>query len=174
MKKLFVIATLAVVLMGILAVSVNATTTDSVNEIYAIGSKYGMTENDKQQLQNFIDRNEITEAQATKLVEKAKEAEAVMTAAGKTNYSDLTTAQKDQLKSIANSAASEVGVSLVFKTHSVEIWKDGKKLMVVTNHDGKLAYTGNSLNIVAITVSSVAAIALAAVIIKKRIAATAE
>lgn len=174
MKKLFVIATLAVVLMGILAISVNATTTDSVNQIYTIGSKYGMTENDKQQLQNFIDRNEITEAQATKLVEKAKEAEAVMTAAGKTNYSDLTTAQKDQLKSIANSAASEVGVSLVFKTHSVEIWKDGKKLMVVTNHDGKLAYTGNSLNIVAITVSSVAAIALAAVIIKKRIAATAE
>lgn len=174
MKKLFVIATLAVVLMGMLAVSVNATTADSVNEIYTIGSKYGMTENDKQQLQNFIDRNEITEAQATKLVEKAKEAEAVMTAAGKTNYSDLTTAQKDQLKSIANSAASEVGVSLVFKTQSVEIWKNGKKLMVVTNNDGKLAYTGNSLNIVAITVSSVAAIALAAVIIKKRIAATAE
>ncbi len=174
MKKLFVIATLAVVLMGMLAVSVNATTADSVNEIYTIGSKYGMTENDKQQLQNFIDRNEITEAQATKLVEKAKEAEAVMTAAGKTNYSDLTTAQKDQLKSIANSAASEVGVSLVFKTQGVEIWKNGKKLMVVTNHDGKLAYTGNSLNIVAITVSSVAAIALAAVIIKKRIAATAE
>ena len=174
MKKLFVIATLAVVLMGMLAVSVNATTADSVNEIYTIGSKYGMTENDKQQLQNFIDRNEITEAQATKLVEKAKEAEAVMTAAGKTNYSDLTTAQKDQLKSIANSAASEVGVSLVFKTQGVEIWKNGKKLMVVTNHDGKLAYTGNSLNIVAITVSSVAAIALAAVIIKQRIAATAE
>lgn len=174
MKKLFVIVTLAVVLMGMLAVSVNATTADSVNEIYTIGSKYGMTENDKQQLQNFIDRNEITEAQATKLVEKAKEAEAVMTAAGKTNYSDLTTAQKDQLKSIANSAASEVGVSLVFKTQSVEIWKNGKKLMVVTNNDGKLAYTGNSLNIVAITVSSVAAIALAAVIIKKRIAATAE
>ena len=174
MKKLFVIATIAVVLMGMLAVSVNATTADSVNEIYTIGSKYGMTENDKQQLQNFIDRNEITEAQATKLVEKAKEAEAVMTAAGKTNYSDLTTAQKDQLKSIATSAASEVGVSLVFKTQGVEIWKNGKKLMVVTNHDGKLAYTGNSLNIVAITVSSVAAIALAAVIIKKRIAATAE
>ena len=174
MKKLFVIATLAVVLMGMLAVSVNATTADSVNEIYTIGSKYGMTENDKQQLQNFIDRNGITEAQAAKLVEKAKEAEQVMVSAGKTKYSELSTAQKDKLKEIANSAASEIGVSLVFKTKSVEIWKDGKKLMVVTNHDGKLAYTGNSLNIVAITVSSVAAIALAAVIIKKRIAATAE
>lgn len=174
MKRLFVIVTIAVMLLGILAVSVNAATTDSVNEIYTIGSKYGMTENDKQQLQNFIDRNEITEAQATKLVEKAKEAEAVMTAAGKTKYSELTTAQKDQLKSIANSAASEVGVSLVFKTNSVEVWKNGKKLMVITNNEGKLAYTGNTLNIVAITVSSVAAIALAAVIIKKRIAATAE
>ena len=174
MKRLFVIAIIAVMLIGIFAVSVNATTADSVNEIYTIGSKYGMTENDKQELQNFIDRNEITEAQAAKLVEKTKEAEAVMTAAGKTKYSELTTAQKNQLKAIANSAASEVGVSLVFKTHSVEVWKNGKKLMVITNRDGKLAYTGNTLNIVAIAASSVAAIALAAVIIKKRIAATAE
>ena len=174
MKKLFVIATLAVVLMGMLAVSVNATTADSVNEIYTIGSKYGMTENDKQQLQNFIDRNGITEAQAAKLVEKAKEAEQVMVSAGKTKYSELSTAQKDKLKEIANSAASEIGVSLVFKTKSVEIWKDGKKVLVVTNNDGKLAYTGNTANVVAIAVSSIAVVALAAIIVNKRVAAKAE
>lgn len=174
MKKLFVIATLAVVLMGMLAVSVNATTADSVNEIYTIGSKYGMTESDKQQLQNFIDRNGITEAQAAKLVEKAKEAEQVMTSAGKTKYSELTTAEKDKLKEIANSAASEVGVSLVFKAKSVEIWKDGKKLLVVTNNEGKLAYTGNTSNVVAIAVSSIAVVALAVIIVNKRIAAKAE
>ena len=174
MKKLFVIATLAVVLMGMLAVSVNATTADSVNEIYTIGSKYGMTESDKQQLQNFIDRNGITEAQAAKLVEKAKEAEQVMTSAGKTKYSELTTAEKDKLKEIANSAASEVGVSLVFKAKSVEIWKDGKKLLVVTNNEGKLAYTGNTSNVVAIAVSSIAVVALAAIIVNKRVAAKAE
>ena len=174
MKKLFVIATLAVVLMGMLAVSVNATTADSVNEIYTIGSKYGMTENDKQQLQNFIDRNGITEAQAAKLVEKAKEAEQVMTSAGKTKYSELTTAEKDKLKAIANSAASEVGVSLVFKAKSVEIWKDSKKLLVVTNNEGKLAYTGNTSNVVAIAVSSIAVVALAVIIVNKRIAAKAE
>ena len=174
MKKLFVIATLAVVLMGMLAVSVNATTADSVNEIYTIGSKYGMTENDKQQLQNFIDRNGVTEAQAAKLVEKAKEAEQVMTSAGKTKYSELTTAEKDKLKEIANSAASEVGVSLVFKSKSVEIWKDGKKVLVVTNNEGKLAYTGNTSNVVAIAVSSIAVVALAVIIVNKRIAAKAE
>ena len=174
MKKLFVIATLAVVLMGMLAVSVNATTADSVNEIYTIGSKYGMTESDKQQLQNFIDRNGITEAQAAKLVEKAKEAEQVMTSAGKTKYSELSTAQKDKLKEIANSAASEVGVSLVFKAKSVEIWKDGKKLLVVTNNEGKVAYTGNTSNVVAIAVSSIAVVALAAIIVNKRVAAKAE
>ena len=44
MKKIISIALLIVVLLGTLAVNVNAATTDSVNEIYTIGSKYGMTE----------------------------------------------------------------------------------------------------------------------------------
>ena len=97
-----------------------------------------------------------------------------MTSAGKTKYSELTTAEKDKLKGIANSAASEVGVSLVFKSKSVEIWKDGKKVLVVTNNEGKLAYTGNTANVVAIAISSIAVVALAAIIVNKKIAAKAE
>jgi len=70
MKKLLTIATLLVVFMGILSVNVNAATkkstknkssnttttstkkeessADTVDEIYEIGKKYGMTAKDKQ------------------------------------------------------------------------------------------------------------------------------
>lgn len=174
MKKIVSIALLLVVFLGMLTVNVNAATTDSVNEIYTIGSKYGMTENDKQQLQNFIDRNDVTEEQVQKLVEKAKEAEQVMITSGKTKYSELTTVQKDSLKEIANSAASEIGVSLVFKTKSVEIWKDGKKVLVVTNNNDKLAYTGTIANVALIAISSIVVVALATAILKSEVAVKAE
>ena len=91
MKKLLTIATLLVVFMGILSVNVNAATkkstknkssntttttstkkeessADTVDEIYEIGKKYGMTAKDKQELQNFIDRNGLTNAQVEKLL----------------------------------------------------------------------------------------------------------
>ncbi|MCI8546166.1 MAG: hypothetical protein HFJ44_02925 [Clostridia bacterium] len=191
MKKLLTIATLLVVFMGILSVNVNAATkkstknkssntttttstkkeessADTVDEIYEIGKKYGMTAKDKQELQNFIDRNGLTNAQVEKLLAKTKEAEKVMTAAGTTDYNKLTKAQKEQLKTIANEAASEVGISLVFRSKAVDIYKDGKKVLVITNNNGKLSYTGNKSNIAVIAVSSVAVIALAAVVIKKR------
>lgn len=195
MKKLLTIATLIVVFMGILSINVNAvtrktttntntststnttkssnkasTSANNVDAIYEIGSKYGMTTKDKQELQNFIDRNGITDAQVEKILAKTKEAEKIMIAAGTTDYNKLTTAQKDQLKAIANETASEIGVSLVFRSKAVDIYKDGKKVLVITNKNGKLSYTGNRTNIAVIAVSSVAVIALAAVVIKKRTA----
>lgn len=193
MKKLLTIATLIVVFMGILSINVNAvtrktttntststnttkssnkasTSANNVDAIYEIGSKYGMTTKDKQELQNFIDRNGITDAQVEKILAKTKEAEKIMIAAGTTDYNKLTTAQKDQLKAIANETASEIGVSLVFRSKAVDIYKDGKKVLVITNNNGKLSYTGNKSNIAVIAVSSVAVIALAAVVIKKRTA----
>lgn len=195
MKKILTIATLIVVFIGILSVNVNAvtrktttnttnttttnttkstsktsTSANTVDAIYEIGQKYGMTTKDKQELQNFIDRNNITDAQVEKILAKTKEAEKVMIAAGTTDYNKLTSAQKEQLKTIANEAASEIGVSLVFRSKAVDIYKDGKKVLVITNKNGKLSYTGNRPNIAVIAVSSVAVIALAAVVIKKRTA----
>ena len=114
MKKLLTIATLIVVFMGILSINVNAvtrktttntststnttkssnkasTSANNVDAIYEIGSKYGMTTKDKQELQNFIDRNGITDAQVEKILAKTKEAEKIMIAAGTTDYNKLTT-----------------------------------------------------------------------------------
>ena len=170
MKKILSIALLVVMLATIMTGVVSAATTaESVDAIYAIGSKYGMTSADKVKLERFIADYDVTEDQASQLLAKAQEAEKIMIEAGVTNYSDLTAEQKNQIKSIANEAASIVGVTLTFKKGAVEIYKDGKLIETITNTDGKLAYTGNETNVVLIA-SSIAVIALTAVIIKKRTA----
>ena len=170
MKKILSIALLVVMLATIMTGVVSAATTaESVGAIYAIGSKYGMTSADKVKLERFIADYDVTEDQASQLLAKAQEAEKIMIAAGVTNYSELTADQKNQIKSIANEAASIVGVTLTFKKGAVEIYKDGKLIETITNTDGKLAYTGNETNVVLIA-SSIAVIALTAVIIKKRTA----
>jgi len=92
-----------------------------------------------------------------------------MEAAGTTDYSKLTDAQKDQIKSIANSAADIIDVKLVFKKNTVEIYNNaGKLIETIGNNNGKLAYTGNNVNVV-LTTSVIAVIALAITVATKRI-----
>ena len=63
-----------------------------------------------------------------------------------------------------------IGLTLVFNSGTVEVYKDGVLIETVTLADsGKLAYTGNSN--VALVVTSVAVIALATtVVVRKRMA----
>lgn len=104
------------------------------------------------------------------IIAKADEAVAVMEEAGVTSYDKLTTAQKDKIKSIATSAAEVIDVKLVFKKGAVETYnKDGKLIETVTQNNGKLAYTGNSVNAV-LVVSVIAIIALAIIVVPKRFA----
>ena len=61
-----------------------------------------------------------------------------------------------------------VGVTLTYRNGTAEVYKNGKKIEVFYFTDGKLAYTGNNINIV-LVVSSVAVIALAtAYIVRKK------
>ena len=85
-----------------------------------------------------------------------------------TNYNNDDEKLKDQLKSIANSAASIVDVKLVFKKGTVEIYDNkGKLIETVGQNNGKLAYTGNNVNVV-LTTSVIAIIALAITVVTKR------
>lgn len=168
MKKTLTIALLMVMLVAVFATVVNATTASELaDKLYAKGSKYGVTAADKVKMERFLSENPVTEDQANKLLAKADEAVAVMEASGKTNYKDLTTTEKNKLKTIANEAADVLGVTLTFKKGSVEIYKDGKLVETVTMNDGKLAYTGNNINTV-LVVSSIAIIALAMAVVAKR------
>ena len=170
MKKSLLISILTAVIVMACATLVNAATTATLaDELYAKGKKYGMTSADKVKVERYLSENTVTDEQANAIVAKADEAIAVMEAAGTTDYRKLTDAQKDQVKSIANSAADIIDVKLVFKKNTVEIYNNaGKLIETIGNNNGKLAYTGNNVNVV-LTTSVIAVIALAIIVATKRI-----
>lgn len=167
-NKMLAIALIVIMLMMTFATAVFATTSDELgSKLYAKGKKYGMTSADKVKIERFLSENPVTDAEADAILAKADEAIAIVEESGVTDLSKLTTAQKNQLKEIAKSAAEIVNVTLVFKTSSVEIYKDGKLIETVTVNNGKLAYTGNNLNMI-LVVSTISIIALAITVAAKR------
>ena len=170
MKKSLLISILTAVIVMACATLVNAATTATLaDELYAKGKKYGMTSADKVKVERYLSENTVTDEQANAIVAKADEAIAVMEKAGVTSYNKLTIAQKNEIKSIATEAAKKVDLKLVFKTKSVAIYNaDGKLVETVSNTNGKLAYTGNTVNVV-LAVSVVAVLAVATVVVRKRI-----
>ena len=170
MKKSLLISILTAVIVMACATLVNAATTATLaDELYAKGKKYGMTSADKVKVERYLSENTVTDEQANAIVAKADEAIAVMEAAGTTDYRKLTDAQKDQVKSIANSAADIIDVKLVFKKNTVEIYNNaGKLIETIGNNNGKLAYTGNNVNVV-LTTYVIAVFALAITVATKRI-----
>ena len=170
MKKTLAIVLLAIIAVMALATGVNAATSSTLaDELYAKGSKYGMTSADKVKIERYLAENPVTDSQANELLAKADEAIAVMEKAGVTSYDKLTTAQKNEIKSIATEAAKTIDLKLVFKTKSVEIYNNAGKLVeTVTNNSGKLAYTGNTVNVV-LAVSAVAVLAVATIVVRKKL-----
>ncbi|OKZ56999.1 MAG: hypothetical protein BHV99_02940 [Clostridium sp. 26_21] len=170
MKKTLTIALLVVMAIMAFATVVNAATTSTLaDELYSKGAKYGMTSADKVKIERYLAENKVTDAQADKILAKADEAIAVMEKAGVTSYNKLTDSQKSEIKSIATEAAKEVDLKLVFKTRSVEIYNaDGKLVETISNTNGKLAYTGNTLNI-ALVASVISIVAVAAVVARKKL-----
>lgn len=175
MKKFLTVSLLFVMLVMAFATVVNAATSATLaDDLYAKGAKYGMTSADKVKIERYLSENPVTDAEANAVLAKADEAVAVMENAGVTSYDKLTTAQKDELKSIAKSAAEIIDVKLVFKKGSVEIYdKSGKLIETVTENNGKLAYTGNNVNSV-LVVSIIAIIALAITVVAKKTFANAK
>lgn len=172
MKKMLSIAVLAIILLVAMASCVSATTKAGLlDAIYSIGAKYGMTSGDKVRLERDIKDFDITDEQADALVAKAEAIAAILDAEGVTNYDKLTTAKKDEVKAILVEAAKIIDATLVFKTKSVEIYKNGKLIDIVTNNAGRLSYTGNEVNVALIAgITSVIALA-SAVVVKKTVLA---
>lgn len=171
MKKILTIGILFIIAIMSFAGIVNAATTKTLaGDLYNKGQKYGMTSADKVKIERYLSENPVTDEQANAVLAKADEAVALMENAGAKNYDDLTSEQKNQLKSIATSAAEIIDVKLVFKKGYVEIYdKTGKLIETIGENNGKLAYTGNNVNIV-LTISVIAIIALAITVVTKRYA----
>lgn len=162
MKKILSIALVFILIAMFGTTMVKATSnTELVDQLYSMGQKYGMTSSDKVRMERYLADNPVSSSDADAIIAKAKEAVNIMESAGTTNFNSLTADQKNQLKDLANQAASIAGVTLKFNTSSVEVYKDGKLIDTLTSNNGKLVYTGSDLNVILIVVSSVAIIALA-------------
>ena len=155
MKKLLSIAIVFVMVAVLATTAVNAATSSTLaNDLYTIGSKYGMTSADKVKIERYLADNAVTDEQANQVLAKANEAAKIMDEAGVTNYKDLTADKKNE-----------------FKSGNVEVYKDGKLIETLgVSNNGKLVYTGNNTNVI-LVVSSVAVVALAAgFVARKKIA----
>lgn len=168
MKKSLSIALLIVMLVMAFATVVNAATSaDLADKLYEKGSAYGLTKADKVKIERYLSENPVSDETANSILAKADEVIAIMDEAGVKNYSKLTADQKSKVKSIATEAADLVDIQLVFKKGSVELLKDGKVIETITQNNGKLAYTGNNVNVV-LVVSLIAIIALAITVVAKK------
>ena len=172
MKKIVTIATIFLMVVMFATTIVSAATKDSlVNDLYALTSKYGVTEADKVKAERFLTEYPITEDQVNQIYGKATEAIKILEDAGVTDVkkldTQLTKQQKLKFQSLCQEAADIVGVTLTYRNGTAEVYKNGKKIEVFYFTDGKLAYTGNNINIV-LVVSSVAVIALATVYIVRK------
>lgn len=170
MKKILTISMILIMLVMLGATTVKAVTTETLaEEIYTKGKAYGMTASDKVKMERYLTENPVTEAEAKEIMTKVENAEKIMKDLGAKNYDDLTKAQKNQLKDIAVSAAEIIDVKLVFKQGTVDIYNnEGKLIETVTENNGKLAYTGNSVNVF-LVVSVIAVFALAITVATKRV-----
>lgn len=182
MKKILTISILFVMLISLCTTMVSATTgAELPDALYSIGAKYGATAGDKIKIERYLADHPVTEAQANAIVAKANEIAAVLDNAGVTDVKKLSAAQKNQVKALANEAASIVGVTLVFKNQNVEIYKDGKMIEstatpinvtpgaapAASSSTPKLVYTGNNGYTVLAIGSVVVALSAVAIIRKK-------
>lgn len=172
MRKLLTSVLLIVMLVMVVAPFVNAATSDTLaDDLYAKLSAYGMTSADKVKVERYLADNEVTDEQASAILAKADEAIAIMDAEGTKDVRELSADAKAKIKAIAQETASTIGLTLVFTSGTVEVYKDGELIDTVTlSNSGKLAYTGNNINVL-LVVASVAVIALATtVVVRKRMA----
>ena len=175
MKKLLTIALLFVMLTMVLVTVVNAATTDTIaNELYAIGSKYGMKEAEKVKMVKYLHDYPLSDADCNRILALAQQADQIMKDNNTTSYKSVSSDVKAKLKSLAIEAADIAGVELDFKTDGVDIYKNGTLIESITASTvGQLAYTGSNVNI-AVVVSSVVAIAMVAtVVVRKKLAVNA-
>ncbi len=168
MRKLIASIILFVMVATLATTVVRATTASTLaDDLYKVGAKYGMTSAHKVKIERYVSDNNVTNSQAEQVMAKANEAVKIMEEAGTTDFNKLTAEQKNKIKTIANEAASIVGLTLTFKNGTVEIYKDGKRIEALSLNSGKLAYTGNNVNLVLVVSSVVVALAAGFTIRKK-------
>lgn len=175
MKKVLVTLTLLVVGMMMSFTCVNATTNAELIEFatsnhVVSGESIGLTAENRVKVERYLQENPVTDDEANQIMAKANELIALMESAGVSDPAKLSQEDKAKFISIAQEGAAVIGLDLVFKAGSVDVYKDGVLIETAALADAPVPYTGSNVN-VALVVSSVAVIALAmGIVAKKRVA----
>ena len=175
MKNILKITIIAILILAF-ASSIAFATTEAELEKYLLdnhtvaGTSVHLTEANKVKVQRYLAENDITDEQAAAIKAKVEEIKAYLNKIGVYEVSQLDKDQKKEALRIANEALAEIGLSATYNSddRTVEIYKDGKKIEAVYTDPGKLVQTGSN-NIVWISVVSVAVVALASVVIFKKV-----
>lgn len=174
MRKLAAVALLLVMLIGIFAGTVNAATESELleylsKEFTVGGETVSISESDKVKIERYLNENEVTAEQADYVIGKVDEAIAILQSAGETDLTKLSREDKDSLISIANDAASELGLSVSYDASSktLSVYKDGELIESTSITSGSELVQTGSTNYVLYAVIAVAVIAIAAVVVKK-------
>ena len=139
------------------------------DEIYNLGKDYGVTTEHKAKMEKYFNENEITDAQRSDILAKAKECIDIMDNAGVKDVSKLSSTDLSKVKSIVQGAASEIGLTVTFnsKGNGFTVSKGGKTIDVITSssNSGKLVYTGS--NTLVLVIASLGFIAVAGMVVAK-------
>lgn len=174
MKKLATVTLLIVMLVAFLAGTVNAATESELleylsQEFTVGGETISISESDKVKIERYLNENEVTEEQADYVIAKVDEAVSILQSAGETDLTKLSREDKDSLISIANDAASELGLSVSYDASSktISIYKDGSLIESVSIYSGSELVQTGSTNYVFYAILAVAVIALATAGVKR-------
>ena len=174
MKRLATVTLLVVMLVGVLVGTVNAATESELlaylsQEFTIRGETVSLSEADKVKIERYLNENEVTAEQADSVIAKVDEAIAVLEATGETDLTRLSQEDKSRLVSIANDAASVLGLSLSYdaSTKTISVYKNGVLVESTSiTSSQELVQTG-ATNYVYIAILAVVVIAIAAVVIKR-------
>lgn len=174
MRKALVSILVSLILILGMSTMVKATTQDElISYLRTQGGSY-ITEGDIVRIERHFKQYPISSEQADQLKTKIDEAKAVVDNSGKTEIKDLSKADKDKLRGIANEVAAILDLNLVFEGNKCKIYKDGKLIETAYLVNNKiLVYTGseeeNRNNVIAVTALAIVVLATGAFVVGKRI-----
>lgn len=157
----------AVVLVVSLCFVVNANA--AVNQKLMDYAKGKVSQADMTRIERFLTQNEVSDADADKIIAKADQIQKILKDANVKSYEELSKAKKQEVFSLAQEAAAIVGATLTYDNSNkvVEV-KDAKGNVYDVQLNPYLKTTGSSNMIYVASASGVVLVGVAAAIYRKK------
>ena len=167
MEKMLLMTILFVIIALFFTNVVSASTSNELPElIYTKCAKYGITDGFKVEMERFLKKHPISDAQTDAFLIKIDEIVSIMETARVNNLSGLSATELKTVQDLAREAASLLDVKLVWNNVKAEAYYDGKLIDVLV-FESRLPYTGENINI-ALIVSTVAVCVLTACVLARK------